>query len=238
MRAFTEHVGPHLPRALRRRRPEAAPLPLRRAGELARAHRGAAREQRAAHRARDARRDAVEATRGPARCSCRAGTRRSGLPRPWDQQWSLRMQQVLALRVRPARVRRPLRGLEGRRGARSTSCATAAWDELQWVLDGGGAFAMIDEIKGRLVQSHAERVRRIESGEIEGRRREHVHRDRAVAARRRALEGESRILDARPRGRARAGRGARGVARGARLGARSRPRSTRLQRVAAGRPRT
>ncbi len=35
-------------------------------------------------------------TRGPARCSCRPGTRRSGLPRPWDQQWSLRIQQVLA----------------------------------------------------------------------------------------------------------------------------------------------
>ena len=48
-----------------------------------------------------------------------------GLPRPWDQQWSLRMQQVLAYRVRPAGVRRHLRrlprdrgegGLAGRRG--------------------------------------------------------------------------------------------------------------------------
>ena len=35
-------------------------------------------------------------TPGPGRCSCRRGTRRSGLPRPWDQQWSLRIQQVLA----------------------------------------------------------------------------------------------------------------------------------------------
>jgi (2R)-ethylmalonyl-CoA mutase len=42
----------------------------------------------------------------------------------------------------------------------------AADAELRWVLDGGGAFAMIDAMKGRLVQSHAERVRRIESGDL------------------------------------------------------------------------
>ena len=35
-------------------------------------------------------------TPGPGPGSCRPGTRRSGLPRPWDQQWSLRVQQVLA----------------------------------------------------------------------------------------------------------------------------------------------
>ena len=71
-------VGPHHRRALRRHRREAAAVPLRRAGELARAHRGAAREQRAADRARDARRDAVAATPAPGPCSCRRGTRRSG----------------------------------------------------------------------------------------------------------------------------------------------------------------
>jgi (2R)-ethylmalonyl-CoA mutase len=42
----------------------------------------------------------------------------------------------------------------------------AADAELQWVRDGGGSFQMIDEMKGRLVQSHAERVRRIESGDL------------------------------------------------------------------------
>jgi (2R)-ethylmalonyl-CoA mutase len=41
----------------------------------------------------------------------------------------------------------------------------AAEAELQTILDGGGSFEMIDTMKGRLVQSHAERVRRIESGE-------------------------------------------------------------------------
>ena len=76
--------------------PEAAPLPLRRPGQLARPDRAAAREQRPAHRARDARRDAVGATRGRARSSCRRGTRRSGCRARADQQWSLRIQQILA----------------------------------------------------------------------------------------------------------------------------------------------
>ena len=71
-------VGPHHRRALRRRRRAPAAVPLRRAGELARAHRGAAREQRAAHRARDARRDACRTTPGRGRSSCPRGTRRSG----------------------------------------------------------------------------------------------------------------------------------------------------------------
>ena len=38
------------------------------------------------------------------------------------------------------------------------------------MLEGGGAFAMIDEVKGRLVQSNAERVRAIEAGHAQGRR--------------------------------------------------------------------
>ena len=96
MRAFTAAVGPHQPRALRRHRPEGPPVPLRRAGQLARPHRGPAREQRAAHRARDARRHPVARTPGPGPSSCRRGTRPSACPGPWDQQWSLRMQQVLA----------------------------------------------------------------------------------------------------------------------------------------------
>ena len=77
MRAFVELWDEITPRALRRHRREAAPLPLRRAGQLARPDRGAAGEQRPAHRARDARRHAVARTPAPARCSCRPGTRRS-----------------------------------------------------------------------------------------------------------------------------------------------------------------
>jgi len=50
--------------------------------------------------------------------------------------------------------------------AKTTDLAEAAEAELEWVLDGGGAFEMIDAMKTRLVQSHAERVRKIESGEL------------------------------------------------------------------------
>jgi (2R)-ethylmalonyl-CoA mutase len=48
---------------------------------------------------------------------------------------------------------------------KTSELVDAAGAELEWVLDGGGVFEMIDAMKGRLVQSNAERVRRIESGE-------------------------------------------------------------------------
>ena len=88
-----------------------------------------------------------------------------GLPRPWDQQWSLRIQQVLAFETDLLEYPDLF---EGSRvvEAKTTELEEAADAELQWVLDGGGAFAMIDELKGRLVQSHADRVRRIEAGDI------------------------------------------------------------------------
>ena len=87
-----------------------------------------------------------------------------GLPRPWDQQWSLRLQQVLAFEsdlleypdlfagsiVMDAKVR---------------ELTLAARAELDDVLALGGAFAAVDELKARLVASQAERVARIESGE-------------------------------------------------------------------------
>ena len=72
-------VGSHRSRALRRHRREGSSFPLRRAGELARPHRGTTREQRATHRSRDACRHAVEArtsTFGAVACVER-GTRSS-----------------------------------------------------------------------------------------------------------------------------------------------------------------
>ncbi len=89
-----------------------------------------------------------------------------GLPTPWDQQWSLRMQQVLAYETDLLEYADLFEGsvvVE----AKTTELLEAAEAELAWVLDGGGAFEMIDEMKGRLVQSNAERVRRIESGDLE-----------------------------------------------------------------------
>jgi (2R)-ethylmalonyl-CoA mutase len=86
-----------------------------------------------------------------------------GLPRPWDQQWSLRMQQVLAYESDLLEYGDIFDGSKVIEAKVDELC-DAAWDELQWVLDGGGAFAMIDQIKARLVQSNAERVRSIEEG--------------------------------------------------------------------------
>ena len=88
-----------------------------------------------------------------------------GLPRPWDQQWSLRIQQVLAFETDLLEYDDLFAGSHVVE-AKTAELVDAADAELQWVLDGGGAFAMIDAMKQRLVQSHAERVRRIESGDL------------------------------------------------------------------------
>jgi ethylmalonyl-CoA mutase len=88
-----------------------------------------------------------------------------GLPRPWDQQWALRMQQVLAYEtdlLEYADVFEGSRVVE----ARTAELAESATAELDDVLSMGGAFEAIDELKGRLVRSHAERLRRIEDGEL------------------------------------------------------------------------
>ncbi|HTN78580.1 MAG TPA: protein meaA [Acidimicrobiales bacterium] len=87
-----------------------------------------------------------------------------GLPRPWDQQWSLRMQQVLAYETDLLEHDDIFDGsvvIE----ARTSELADAAQAELDDVLALGGAFEAIEEIKGRLVRSLSDRTRRIESGE-------------------------------------------------------------------------
>jgi len=88
-----------------------------------------------------------------------------GLPRPWDQQWSLRIQQVLAFESDLLEYGDLFDGSKVIE-AKTSELEEAADAELDWVFEGGGAFAMIDALKGRLVQSHAERTRRIESGDI------------------------------------------------------------------------
>jgi (2R)-ethylmalonyl-CoA mutase len=89
-----------------------------------------------------------------------------GLPTPWDQQWSLRIQQVLAFESDLLEYEDLFDGSKVVE-AKVAELRAAAEKELDWVIEGGGSFAMIDQMKGRLVQSHAERVRRIESGELE-----------------------------------------------------------------------
>jgi (2R)-ethylmalonyl-CoA mutase len=87
-----------------------------------------------------------------------------GLPRPWDQQWSLRMQQVLAFESDLLEYDDIFDGsvvIE----RRTSELRDAAWDELKDVLRLGGAFEAIGELKSRLVSSMVERTRRIESGQ-------------------------------------------------------------------------
>ncbi|MCB1353950.1 MAG: protein meaA [Rhodobacteraceae bacterium] len=87
-----------------------------------------------------------------------------GLPRPWDQQWSLRMQQIMAYETdlleygdlfdgNPA-IERKVEALK--EGARAE---LAAIDEM------GGAVAAIDHMKSALVTANTARLSRIEAGE-------------------------------------------------------------------------
>jgi (2R)-ethylmalonyl-CoA mutase len=87
-----------------------------------------------------------------------------GLPRPWDQQWSLRIQQILAFETDLLEYGDIFEGstvIE----AKTAELMEAAGAELADVEALGGAFGAIDELKARLVRSQSERVRRIETGE-------------------------------------------------------------------------
>ena len=88
-----------------------------------------------------------------------------GLPRPWDQQWSLRIQQVLAHETDLLEYGDIFDGSVVVEGL-TAELVAAAQEELDDVLAMGGAFAAIAELKRRLVASHTERVRQIESGEL------------------------------------------------------------------------
>jgi len=87
-----------------------------------------------------------------------------GLPRPWDQQWSLRMQQVLAYETDLLEYEDLFDGSHVVE-AKTAELREAAQAELDDVLAMGGAFANVDTLKARLVASMAARTRRIESGE-------------------------------------------------------------------------
>jgi ethylmalonyl-CoA mutase len=88
-----------------------------------------------------------------------------GLPRPWDQQWALRMQQVLAFESDLLEYPDLFAGSHVVEG-RTAELVDSATAELEDVLALGGAFEAIDELKGRLVRSHAARMRHIEDGEL------------------------------------------------------------------------
>ena len=115
-----------------------------------------------------------------------------GLPRPWDQQWALRMQQVLAYETDLLAYPDLFEGSKVME-ALTDELSEAAWVELEDVLSLGGAFEAIEELKGRLVASHASRVRRIESGDLPV-----VGVNRYTEAVPSPLEGEGSILKVDP----------------------------------------
>ncbi|GLT08229.1 protein meaA [Sulfitobacter porphyrae] len=87
-----------------------------------------------------------------------------GLPRPWDQQWSMRMQQILAYETDLLEFNDLFDGNPAV-DAKVELLKQGARAELA-NLDGmGGAISAIDYMKGRLVESNSERLSRIEAGE-------------------------------------------------------------------------
>ncbi|HEX8768552.1 MAG TPA: methylmalonyl-CoA mutase family protein, partial [Jatrophihabitans sp.] len=89
-----------------------------------------------------------------------------GLPRPWDQQWSLRMQQVLAYETDLLEYEDIFDGspvIE----AKVAEIAAGARAEIARVLEQGGAIAAVESgyLKAALVSSLAELRRRMETGE-------------------------------------------------------------------------
>jgi ethylmalonyl-CoA mutase len=90
-----------------------------------------------------------------------------GLPHPWDQQWSLRIQQILAYETDLLEYDDILDGSHVVE-ARTAELIEAAQVELDEILALGGAFEVsaIEEMKARLVASQSTRTRRIESGDL------------------------------------------------------------------------
>ncbi|WP_370323748.1 protein meaA [Euzebya sp.] len=87
-----------------------------------------------------------------------------GLPRPWDQQLALRMQQILAYETDLLEHEDVFDGSHVME-ARTTVIADAAREEYRRVIDMGGSVEAVEYMKAELVRSNAERMRRVESGE-------------------------------------------------------------------------
>jgi ethylmalonyl-CoA mutase len=90
-----------------------------------------------------------------------------GLPRPWDQQWSLRIQQVLAYESDLLEYADLFQGSSVVE-ARTAELAAAASAEMAVVEGLGGTVAAVESgyLKAQLVASHAARRARIESGDL------------------------------------------------------------------------
>ncbi|MEM9130208.1 MAG: methylmalonyl-CoA mutase family protein, partial [Pseudomonadota bacterium] len=87
-----------------------------------------------------------------------------GLPRPWDQQWSMRMQQILAYETDLLEFGDLFDGNSVVDG-KVESLKEGARHELAQLDGMGGAIGAIEYMKSRLVDSNADRLGRIEAGE-------------------------------------------------------------------------
>jgi ethylmalonyl-CoA mutase len=88
-----------------------------------------------------------------------------GLPRPWDQQWSLRIQQVLAFETDLLSYPDLFEGSTVMEGL-VAELTEGAREEMRIVEQQGGAVEAVAYMKARLVESHRERIAKIEREEI------------------------------------------------------------------------
>ncbi len=88
-----------------------------------------------------------------------------GLPRPWDQQWSLRIQQVLAYETDILEYPDIFEGSHVMEGL-VAELLEGARAEIAVVAEHGGAVEAVPYMKGALVDAHRQRIQRIESGEL------------------------------------------------------------------------
>jgi ethylmalonyl-CoA mutase len=87
-----------------------------------------------------------------------------GLPRPWDQQWSLRIQQVLAYETDILEYPDIFEGSKVMDGL-VAELLEGSREEMAVVSEHGGAVEAVPYMKAALVDSHRARIQRIESGE-------------------------------------------------------------------------
>ena len=188
-------VGRHHAQPLRRQRPQAAPVPLRRAGELAGPDRAAAGEQRLPHPARDAGRG--DEQERPRPLGAAAGLERGARPAaPVGPAMVAAPAADRGLRDRPAGIRRHLRrqhrdrpqgrGAEGRGPGRDGA-------HRRHRRRGGGHRGGLHEAAPGRVQPQAAVGHR--GGRADGDRRQRLHRGRALAlVDRRRLDPDRRCL--------------------------------------------
>ena len=113
-----------------------------------------------------------------------------GLPRPWDQQWSLRIQQILAYETDLLEYPDIFEGSHVMDGL-VDELVEGARAEMAMVEEHGGAVEAVPYMKTQLVESHRARVRRIEAGELKVVGPEHLHRAPSPRRSRRARTAAS-----------------------------------------------